>query len=109
MLAAVLDHDGQQQSATQTRNQALADADHLALPHTLRAAELAGLDPARILADAIAERDLAGSRDIPAVIDARLRATASAPWSRCRPGRGPPRSPPSPTPDAAPTWRRSRR
>ena len=33
---------------------------------TLRAAELAGLDPAQALADAIAERDLAGARDIPA-------------------------------------------
>jgi len=113
VLAAVLDHDGQQHSATQTRHQALADADHLALLHaiwaaettpareqhyhdlfmnalppghraepghqarwlwrTLRAAELAGLDPARVLAEAIAERDLAGSRDIPAVIDARSR------------------------------------
>jgi hypothetical protein len=112
VLAAVLDHDGQQLSATQTRHQALADADHLALLHaiwaaettpareqhyhdlfmnalppghraepghqarwlwrTLRAAELAGLDPAQVLAEAIAERDLAGSRDIPAVIDARL-------------------------------------
>jgi hypothetical protein len=40
---------------------------------TLRAAELAGLDPARVLAEAIAERDLAGSRDVPAVIDARIR------------------------------------
>ena len=40
---------------------------------TLRAAELAGLDPARILAEAIAERDLAGSRDVAAVIDARIR------------------------------------
>ena len=40
---------------------------------TLRAAELAGLDPAQVLADAIAERDLAGSRDLAAVIDARLR------------------------------------
>jgi len=29
VLAAVLDHDGQQLSATQTRQQALADADHL--------------------------------------------------------------------------------
>ena len=87
MLAGVLDRDGQQHSATQTRNQALADADHLAILHaiwaaettpardqryrdllmnalppgyrrepghqakwlwrTLRAAELAGLDPAR--------------------------------------------------------------
>jgi conjugative relaxase-like TrwC/TraI family protein len=113
MLAGVLNSDGQQQSATQTRNQALADADHLAILHaiwaaettpardqryhdllinalppgyhrqpghqakwlwrTLRAAELAGLDPARVLADAIAERDLAGSRDIAAVLDARIR------------------------------------
>ena len=128
VLAAVLDHDGQQQSATQTRNQALADADHLAILHaiwtaettpareqhyrdllmnalppghraepghqarwlwrTLRAAELAGLDPARVLADAIADRDLAGSRDIAAVIDARLRhrlgslvPLPSRPWS----------------------------
>ena len=113
VLAGVLDRDGQQLSATQTRNQALADADHLAILHaiwaaettpardqryrdllmdalppgyraepghqarwlwrTLRAAELAGLDPAQVLADAIAERDLAGSRDIAAVLDARLR------------------------------------
>ena len=94
VLAGVLDRDGQQHSATQTRNQALADADHLAILHaiwaaettpardqayrdrlmntlppgyrrepghqarwlwrTLRGAELAGLDPARVLADAIA-------------------------------------------------------
>ena len=113
VLAGVLDRDGQQQSATQTRNQALADADHLAILHaiwaaettpardqayrvllmtilppgyrrppghqakwlwrTLRGAELAGLDPAAVLADAIAERDLAGSRDIAAVLDARIR------------------------------------
>ena len=86
VLSAVLDRDGQQLSATQTRHQALADADHLALLNaiwtaettparhqryrdllaaalppgyragpghqakwlwrTLRAAELAGLDPA---------------------------------------------------------------
>ena len=104
VLSAVQDHDGQQHSATQTR-QALADADHLAVLHaiwtaettpareqhyqdllqaalppghraepghqarwlwrTLRAAELAGLDPARVLADAIAERDLAGARRYP--------------------------------------------
>ena len=113
VLAGVLDRDGQQQSATQTRGQALADADHLAILHaiwaaettpardqhyrdllmntlppgyrrepghqakwlwrTLRAAELAGLDPAGVLAGAIAERDLAGSRDIAAVLDARIR------------------------------------
>ena len=113
VLAGVLDRDGQQRSATQTRTQALADADHLAVLHaiwaaettpvrdqayrdqlmnalppgyrrppghqakwlwrTLRGAELAGLDPARVLAGAIAERDLAGSRDIAAVLDARIR------------------------------------
>jgi conjugative relaxase-like TrwC/TraI family protein len=39
VLAAVLDHDGQQHSATQTRNQALADADHLALLHAIWTAE----------------------------------------------------------------------
>jgi conjugative relaxase-like TrwC/TraI family protein len=128
VLAGVLGRDGQQQSATQVRNQALADADHLAILHaiwaaettpargqryhdlllgalppgyrrppghqarwlwrTLRAAELADLDPAQVLADAIAERDLAGSRDIAAVLDARLRhrlgalvPLPSGPWS----------------------------
>ena len=40
---------------------------------TLRTAELAGLDAAQVLAAAIAERDLAGSRDLAAVIEARLR------------------------------------
>ena len=39
MLAGVLDRDGQQHSATQTRNQALADADHLAILHAIWAAE----------------------------------------------------------------------
>jgi hypothetical protein len=118
VLAAVLDRDGQQHSATQTRKHALADADHLAvlnaiwtsettpareqryhdllqavvppghsidashqekwLWQTLRAAELAGLDAAGVLADAIAERDLAGARDVPAVIDARIRARTAS-------------------------------
>ena len=120
VLAAVLDRDGQQHSATQTRQQALADADHLAVLHaiwtaettparqqryrdlltgrparpttaasrshqarwlwrTLRAAELAGLDPAQVLADAIGERDLAGSRDLAAVLDARIRYRLGSP------------------------------
>ncbi len=113
VLVGVLDRDGQQHSATQTRRQALADADHLAILHaiwaaettpardqayrvqlmntlppgyrrepghqakwlwrTLRGAELAGLDPGGVLAGAIAERDLAGARDIAAVLDARIR------------------------------------
>jgi len=40
---------------------------------TLRAAELAGLDPAEVIRDAVADRDLDGVRDIAAVIDARIR------------------------------------
>jgi conjugative relaxase-like TrwC/TraI family protein len=128
VLADVLDRDGQQHSATQARQQSLADADHLAALHaiwtaettkarqqryqdllmstvppgyrrqpghqarwlfrTLRAAELAGLDPAQVLAEAIGERDLAGARDVPAVLDARIRYRLGAlvpfpagPWS----------------------------
>ena len=140
VLSAVLDRDGQLLSATQTRNQALADADHLALLHaiwaaettpardqryhdlltaalppgyrtqpghqakwlwrTLRAAELAGLDARQLLADAIGERDLAGARDIPAVIDARLRKRTGSlvplppgPWSAQLPDYRRPRPP----------------
>jgi conjugative relaxase-like TrwC/TraI family protein len=128
VLAGVLDRDGQQHSATQTRQHALADADHLAVLHaiwtaetsparqqhyrdllaaalppehhrgtshqarwlfrTLRGAEQAGLDPAQVLADAIGERDLAGSRDLAAVLDARIRyrlgnpiPLPAGPWS----------------------------
>jgi conjugative relaxase-like TrwC/TraI family protein len=128
VLAGVLERDGQQLSASQTRQQALANADHLAilngiwtaetaaareqnyrdllLAHlppehqrepghqdrwlwrTLRAAELAGLDPAQVLAAAIGERDLTGARDLAAVIDARIRYRTGAlvpapasPWS----------------------------
>jgi hypothetical protein len=113
VLSGVLDRNGQQMSASQTRRQALADADHLAILHaiwthqatqareqhyrdllaahlppehrrepgpqarwlwrTLRAAELAGLDPGDVLAAAISERDLTGARDLAAVIDARIR------------------------------------
>jgi hypothetical protein len=128
VLAGVLGRDGQELSASQTRQQALTDADHLALLHaiwtdqtaparepryrdllmsalppehrrepghqarwlwrTLRAVELADLDLGQVLAAAIGERDLAGARDLAAVIDARLRyrigAVAPAPagpWS----------------------------
>jgi conjugative relaxase-like TrwC/TraI family protein len=133
VLAGVLDRDGQQLSATQTRRQALADADHLAVLYaiwtaetapareqryrdlllaalppehrrepghqarwlwrTLRGAELAGLDAGQVLADAIAERDLAGSRDVPSVVDARIRyrlgsliPRPAGPWSAQVPG-----------------------
>jgi len=128
VLAGVLDRDGQQLSATQARQRALADADHLAVLHaiwtaettparqqryrdllaaalpaehrrgtshqarwlfrTLRGAELAGLDPAQVLTDAIGERDLADARDPAAVLDARIRYRLGAvvplpagPWS----------------------------
>ena len=146
VLAGVLDRDGQQQSAAQARNQALADVDHLAILHaiwaaettavqdqryrdllmnslppgyrrepghqakwlwrTLRAAELAGLDLAGVLTDAIADRDLAGSRDVAAVLDTRIRNRTGAlvplpprPW--------PEQVPALADPNAAPTSPRS--
>ncbi len=46
---------------------------------TLHAAELAGLDPAQLLAEAIAGRDLAGARDVAAVVDARIRRRLGSP------------------------------
>ena len=128
VLSDVLDRDGQQLSASQTWQHALADADHLAILHaiwtaetgpardqryqdllmaalppgyqqepghqakwlwrTMRAAELAGLDLERVLAAAIGERNLTGARDVPSVIDARLRRRIgplvprpAGPWS----------------------------
>jgi hypothetical protein len=60
---------------------------------TLRAAELAGLDAGQVLAEAVGERDLAGARDVPSVIDARLRQRTGSlpplpagPWSAQDPG-----------------------
>jgi conjugative relaxase-like TrwC/TraI family protein len=60
---------------------------------TLRAAELAGQDARQVLADAVGERDLAGARDVAAVIDARIRRRAGTlaplpapPWSAQLPG-----------------------
>jgi AAA domain/TrwC relaxase len=113
VLADILDRDGTQHSATETRQHNLANADHLAvlnaiwatesrdthnsryhdlvmaalppdyrqglshqatwLYRTLRSAELAGLDPAEVARSAIESRDLAGARDVAAVIDARIR------------------------------------
>jgi conjugative relaxase-like TrwC/TraI family protein len=128
VLTQIIGRDGAEQSASQAWQQALADADHLAVLHamwtaettsdreqryrallqsalppgtgqhdshtqqwlhrTLRAAELAGLDPGEVLARAVAERDLTGARDIPAVIDARIRRRhgdlvplTALPWS----------------------------
>ena len=43
------------------------------LLRTLHAAELVGLDPAEVIRTAIDSRDLAGARDIAAVLDARIR------------------------------------
>ena len=40
---------------------------------TLRGAELAGLNPAEVIRTAIASRELAGARDIAAVLDSRIR------------------------------------
>ena len=128
VLSDVLDRDGAELSASQTRQRNLANADHLAilttiwtaetrtarndryrdlvmaalppgyrqeLSHqarwlfrTLRAAELAGLDPAGLARSAIESRDLAGARDIASVLDARIRQRVhpllpqpQGPWS----------------------------
>jgi hypothetical protein len=148
VLADVLERDGQQLSASQTWQQALADADHLALLHgiwttettpareqryqdlllaalppgyrqepghqakwlrrTMRAAELAGLDAGRVLADAIGERDLTGPATCPPS-STPGSAVAPAPSSRGRPARGPCSSPPSPTLNVAATPLRSPR
>jgi hypothetical protein len=40
---------------------------------TLRAAELAGLDPVEVVRSAIQARDLTGTRDVASVVDARIR------------------------------------
>jgi hypothetical protein len=114
VLADVLERDGAELSASETRRRNLANADHLGILHaiwtaetrgaredryrelvtaalpaghrqllshqtrwlfrTLRAAELAGLDPAEVTRTAIASRDLAGARDIASVLDARIRS-----------------------------------
>jgi hypothetical protein len=72
------------------------------LYRTLHAAELAGLDPAEVIRAAITSRDLAGVRDIAAVLDARIRLRINPllpqlqdPWIR--------RVPELPTPTATPT------
>jgi hypothetical protein len=117
VLADVLSRDATELSASEYRERAFSDADHLGMLHaiwldlteradadrfrpvvqsalaeiwgigcagldaptarwlyrTMRAAELAGEDPAVAVRSAVASRDLSGARDIPAVIDARLR------------------------------------
>ena len=58
VLAGVLDRDGQQLSATQTRQQALADADHLAVLHALWTAETAPARQQRYLRRSLQQRHL---------------------------------------------------
>jgi hypothetical protein len=48
------------------------------LYRTMRAAELAGADSAQTVREAIRSRDMSGTRDIPAVIDARMRRSVNA-------------------------------
>jgi hypothetical protein len=48
------------------------------LYRTMRAAELAGADTTEAVREAVAFRDMAGARDIPAVIDARMRRSVNA-------------------------------
>jgi hypothetical protein len=48
------------------------------LYRTMRAAELAGQDPAQAVRDAVQSHDMTGARDIPAVIDARMRRSLNA-------------------------------
>jgi conjugative relaxase-like TrwC/TraI family protein len=47
------------------------------LYRTMRAADLAGQDPATAVREAVQSRDLAGARDIPAVLDARMRRSVN--------------------------------
>src|SRR5262249_11459924 len=48
------------------------------LYRTMRSAELAGADPGEAVRQAVQSRDLNGARDIPAVIDARMRQSVNA-------------------------------
>jgi hypothetical protein len=48
------------------------------LYRTMRAAELAGADPGEAVMHAVQSRDMDGARDIPAVTDARMRASVTA-------------------------------
>ncbi len=55
------------------------------LYRTLRAAELAGLDPAEVITHAVAQRSLRDASDVAAVIDARIRQRIRGTWSRSQP------------------------
>ena len=124
VLAGVLDRDGQQHSATQTRNQALADADHLALLHAIWAAETtAGPRPAlpRPAHEQPAARLPPGARppgQVAVADPARRRTGRPGPRRASWPTRSPngtwpdpATSPPSSTPasgTASAPWSRSR-
>jgi len=49
------------------------------LYRTLRTAELAGLDPADVIRQAVESRDLIGARDVASVVDARIRQRLQSP------------------------------
>ena len=124
VLAGVLDRDGQQHSATQTRNQALSDADHLALLHAIWTAETT---PARdqryqdLLTPGPAARLPHPARppgEMALAHPARRRTSRPGPRRRSSPTRSPngtwpdpATSPPSSTPASATAsapWSRSR-
>ena len=98
VLASVLDRNGQQLSATQTRQQALADADHLAILHAIWTAETA---PARqqryrdLLQAALPPEHHHGTSHQARWLWRTLRGAELA-------GLDPPRSSPKPSPSA--TW-----
>jgi hypothetical protein len=64
---------------------------------TLRSAELAGLNPAEVLREAVSQRSLSDARDVAAVVDARIRQRiggsvpqGARPWSAQVPPMGDP-------------------
>jgi hypothetical protein len=82
---------------TDLAEQALADPACTWLWRTLREAEAAGLDGGQILRQAIAERNMAGARDVARVLDSRLRHILHGiqpkplgPWSARMPDTGSP-------------------
>jgi hypothetical protein len=128
VLADVLEREGSELSASETRRRSLSNADHLAILNaqwtaetrqtentryralitsalppayrqelspqarwlfrTLRAAELAGLDPGEVVRSAVESRALTGARDLASVLDARIRQRVNPllprpqrPWS----------------------------
>ena len=110
MLAAVLDHDGQQLSATQTRQQALADADHLAVLHAIWTAETAPAREQRYRDLLLAALLPAGlwSAQVPAIADPERHAAAIGAWRELsgydHPTEAIGPEPPTGTPDVRSVW-----